>query len=502
MSVRIASTCLPSTKARYSAAVSAKRGVSRRCVDESEARLRKSAVRGSAPLCSRLRRKYSALSHGTPIPAKTIAKSPPAPLPRSRAWLAISTAIRSCGRPPPEKIGSFCPRTRLFMRSSVVIPVSMKSRGLARATGLSGSPSIGCRVCAATGGPPSITWPTPLNTRPRMPPDRPNDSGSPTKRTTVSESARPDVDSRTSIVASSSSSAAMRPSRARPSVPRTSTASPRPASTVRRRKRSGPTRRAAARSTVSRIDAFLGSRELCEFALDDGQQRVEARELVVADLLAHPLHLAHAGQARDGVGVDAFGERALGEVDEAVDKPHHRGLARRRADAVDLGQRGLPEERLVDDARAEQRELLPERQRVLADDPRHPLEPRLLVEQREAPPPLLEPAAVAGFGPPRRERRGVLGVGEQRMDRGIEARLRALDVERPERLHVALRVRGDRLREVARRGADRADHGDRADPARERLHQRRALVEVGDPRREVRRIAPFARQLAEPSRDL
>ena len=50
---------------------------------------------------------------------------------RSRACPAISTASRSCGRPPPEKIGSFCPRTRLFMRSSVVTPVSMKSRGIA-----------------------------------------------------------------------------------------------------------------------------------------------------------------------------------------------------------------------------------------------------------------------------------------------------------------------------------------------------------------------------------
>ena len=120
MSVRIASTCLPSTNARYSAAVSANRGVSRRCVDESLARLRKSAVRSSAPPCSRLRRKYSALSYGTPIPAKTIAKSPPSPC-RSRAWLAISTASRSCGSPPPEKSGSFWPRTRLFIRSSVVI---------------------------------------------------------------------------------------------------------------------------------------------------------------------------------------------------------------------------------------------------------------------------------------------------------------------------------------------------------------------------------------------
>ena len=82
------------------------------------------------------------------MPANTIAKSPAAGAAapaagRRRAWPAISTASRSCGSPPPENSGSFCPRTRLFIRSSVVTPVSMKSRGIARATGLIGRPSIG-----------------------------------------------------------------------------------------------------------------------------------------------------------------------------------------------------------------------------------------------------------------------------------------------------------------------------------------------------------------------
>ena len=225
MSVRMASTCLPSTKARYSAAVRAKRGVSSRCVEESLARLRNNAVRSSAPPCSRLRRKNSALSCGTPIPAKTMTKSsapsapsvPSAARPgagRSRAWLAISTASRSCGSPPPLKMGSFWPRTRLFIRSSVLTPVSMKSRGPARATGLMGRPSMRWRCFAAIGGPPSMTWPTPLKTRPSMPGARPKVSGSPKKRTTVPGSVRPDVDSSTSIVISSSSRAATRPSRA------------------------------------------------------------------------------------------------------------------------------------------------------------------------------------------------------------------------------------------------------------------------------------------------
>ncbi len=168
MSVMMASTCLPSVKARYSAAVRAKRGVSRRWVLESDARLRNSAVRAKAPDSSSVRRKNSALSYGRPMPANTITNSSASAL-LSLALMAMLTAMRSCGRPPPEKSGSFCPRTSEFMRSMVVMPVSMKSRGVSRSTGFIGSPSIGRLLTAATGGPPSITCPTPLKMRPRMP---------------------------------------------------------------------------------------------------------------------------------------------------------------------------------------------------------------------------------------------------------------------------------------------------------------------------------------------
>ena len=145
---------------------------------------------------------------------------------RSRAWPAISTASRSCGSPPPEKSGSFCPRTRLFIRSSVVIAgLDEVARHRPRdRIDRQAVDRIAPRA-PATGGPPSITWPTPLNTRPRMPGESPNDSGSPMKRTTVPASESPDVDSSTSIVMKSRSIAATRPSRARPSAPRTSTAS-------------------------------------------------------------------------------------------------------------------------------------------------------------------------------------------------------------------------------------------------------------------------------------
>ena len=126
----------------YSAAVRAKRGVSRRWALESLARFRNSTVRASAPLFSISSRKNSALSWGMPMPANTIAKSPAArPSPGRRALQAMSTAMRSWGSPPPEKRGSFWPRTRLFMRSMAVKPVSRNSLGASRAEGLMGSPS-------------------------------------------------------------------------------------------------------------------------------------------------------------------------------------------------------------------------------------------------------------------------------------------------------------------------------------------------------------------------
>src|SRR5450755_959660 len=421
---------------------------------------------------------------------------------RRRAWLAISTARRSCGRPPPENSGSFWPRTRLFIRSSVVMPVSMKSRGRARATGFIGNPSIGMRRCVATGGPPSMTWPTPLKTRPRMPGPRPKVSGSPRKRTTALSSESPLVDSSTSMVMNCSSIAAMRPSRGRPSAPRTSTASCRPTSSVRRRNSSGPSSLVAAPSTVSRIAALRGGSELRELALDACLELGQAWQLVVADLLAHALQRAQAGEAADSLGLDAVAQRCFGEIDEAPEQPHHGALARRAADPVDLGKRRLAQERFVDELGREQRELLARRQRVLADDARHAFELGLLVEQREEAPAQREPLAVALRRPPRRELARVLRVRLQRVDGGIEAGLRALDVEGPEGLHVAFGVARHRLGEVARRRADRTHHGHRSAAAAECLDQRCALVEVGETARQVGRVAAFARQLAEAARDL
>src|SRR5690606_40767340 len=100
-------------------------------------------------------------------------------------------------------------------------------------------------------------------------------------------------------------------------------------------------------------------------------------------------------------------------------------------------------------------------------------------------------------GPPGSETASVDRVRLQRMDRRVEARLRTLAVQSPEAADVTLRVAGDRLGEVAAGRADRADDGQRAFAPAQRLDARGALVELRQPRTEVRRVAGLARQLAE-----
>ena len=103
--------------------------------------------------------------------------------------LAGDSVMRQAGA---RKSGSFCPRTRLFMRSIAEMPVSMKSFGSSRETGLIGMPvDAQLRSAAATGGPPSIGCPTPLKMRPKRPGPSAACRGSPKKRTLMSSSAEP-----------------------------------------------------------------------------------------------------------------------------------------------------------------------------------------------------------------------------------------------------------------------------------------------------------------------
>ena len=71
--------------------------------------------------------KNSDSSKVMPMAANTTAKldSPSSTL----AWRAIWAASAEWGRPEPEKMGSFCPRTRVFRPSMVDTPVWMNSLG-------------------------------------------------------------------------------------------------------------------------------------------------------------------------------------------------------------------------------------------------------------------------------------------------------------------------------------------------------------------------------------
>ena len=128
MSVMMTSTCMPFSKARYSAAVRAMRGVAMRSTAGSLARLVKSTVRSMAPVRRNSCTKKSDSSKVMPMAAKTTAKLP-ASSPSTRACRAIWAARAAWGRPEPEKMGSFWPRTRVFRPSMVEMPVWINSLG-------------------------------------------------------------------------------------------------------------------------------------------------------------------------------------------------------------------------------------------------------------------------------------------------------------------------------------------------------------------------------------
>ena len=121
MSVRITRTCIPNSNAKYSATVNATRGVIILSIAGSSAVFKNRTLLFSAPDSSRLFLKYSASLYCTPIAANTTAKS--SSVPTTDACLAICAASKLCDIPEPEKIGSFCPLTRVINPSITDTPV-------------------------------------------------------------------------------------------------------------------------------------------------------------------------------------------------------------------------------------------------------------------------------------------------------------------------------------------------------------------------------------------
>jgi len=93
----------------------------------SSARFRNRTTFSRAPERSKSFLKNLASSAVIPIAQNITANS--SSFPSTFAWRAICAAQRLWGSPLPEKRGSFCPLTRVFIPSIVLIPVWMNSRG-------------------------------------------------------------------------------------------------------------------------------------------------------------------------------------------------------------------------------------------------------------------------------------------------------------------------------------------------------------------------------------
>ncbi len=87
---------------------------------------------------------------------------------RSFACRTIWAASWLWGSPAPEKIGSFWPRTRVFITSMFESPVWMNSLGSSREYGFMAFPVISSRCSLMIFGPPSRGSPRPVNTRPSI----------------------------------------------------------------------------------------------------------------------------------------------------------------------------------------------------------------------------------------------------------------------------------------------------------------------------------------------
>jgi len=211
MSDMITSTSAPSVKARCSATVRAIRGVRIRSITGSSAAFRRSTSSPAAERSSRRSRTKAMSAWVSPIAAKTTRNAPLA----ACDWAAICVARARWGRPATEKIGSFCPRTRVVSASITEMPVMTGSFGGSRCTGFMGQPLTGMGV-PVTGGPPSRGSPRPLHTRPSQPAPTGTCSGRPSKRTPTAPRAIPWVPSSTWSVTTSWSTSRTSPWRSSP----------------------------------------------------------------------------------------------------------------------------------------------------------------------------------------------------------------------------------------------------------------------------------------------
>src|SRR5438128_10497288 len=325
MSVMMTRMCIPTSYARYSAAVRAMRGVMSRSTAGSSARFRHRTARRSAPVRSKSSMKTRASSCAIPIAAKATPND--SRLPTTLACRAICSATSLCGSPAPENSGSFCPRTRVFRPSIVEMPVWMNSAACAREYGLIAAPVISTRFSGTIGGPPSIGSPAPLRMRPSISRDTFSLIVSP-RNFTVDWRSIPAVPSNTWTTTMSFEESRTCPRFRVPSGRFTSTSSPYPTHSVFSTKISGP-----AISVIVRYSFGISRRpQFLELLVHLREGLIEL--LVELRLVLHPREELPGLQARDVLHGHVELHRLLPEVGVLLDRAEELELPRGRAERV------------------------------------------------------------------------------------------------------------------------------------------------------------------------
>src|SRR5438876_6055557 len=459
----------------------------------SSARFRNRTARRSAPVRSRSSTTTRASACVMPTAAKTTPNGSWDP--RTFAWRAICSATSLCGRPALEKSGSFWTRTSVLSPSIVEMPVWMNSAGCSREYGLIADPVISTRFCGTIGGPPSIGSPAPLRIRPSMSRDTFSLIVSP-RNFPVDCRSMPALPSNTCTTTMSFDESRTCPRFRDPSGRPTSTSSPYPTHSVFSTKMSGPAISVIVRYSVG----ISGGPQSLEFVVHLGER---LRELLVEfRFVLHPRQEFAGLQRRDVLRRDVQFHGLLTEVGVFLDRGDQLELPLGRAERVDGMIRVLLEEDLTDHPRDLERELLVRRQGIRADEPDDFLELRLFLQRAGGPRSQLRTVLVHALPEPVLQDLRVQAVRLQPVDRREVPPSPQGGVQGPEHLHDAEGALRDGLGEVPAARGHGADDADGPLEAAQRLRPTGALVELAEPRGQVRGEAFLARHLFEPTRNL
>src|SRR5213596_182318 len=459
----------------------------------SSARLRKRTARRNAPVRSKSSMRTRASSCVIPIAAKTTPKG--SRLPRTLACRAICKATSLCGSPAPENSGSFWPRTSVLRPSMVEMPVWMNSAGCSREYGLIAAPVMSTRFSGTIGGPPSIGSPAPLRMRPSISRETFSLIVSP-RNFTVDWRSIPAVPSNTCTTTMSFDESRTWPLFRDPSGRPTSTSSPYPTHSVFSTKISGPAISVMVRYSVG----ISGSPQSFELIVHLGERLPEL--FVEFRFVLHPRQEFAGLQRRDLLRRDVQFHGLLTEVGVFLDRADQLELPLGRAERVDRMIRVLLEEDFADHPGDLERELLVRRQSVRADKTDDFLELRLFMQRPLRPRSQPRPVLVHVLPEPVLQDLGVQAVRLKPVDGREVPPSPQGGVQRPEHLHNAEGALGDGLREVPAARGHRTDDADGPFQASQGLRPTRTLVELAEPRRQVRWEAFLARHLFEPTRNL